>query len=151
MSDDPVSYLPDVNVLVALSLTTHQHHRAAHDFLAGISGTWATCPLTETALLRLLLNPAVTGPTASAPARSSSARRVLDGLSSDPRWRFVPDDTSLSRPRVETTVLLGHNQVTDLHLVNLAARHGLQLATFDARLATWLAPADRRHVTVVPA
>ena len=51
---------------------------------------------------------------------------------------------------VDTSVLVGHQQVTDLHLVNLAARHGGVLATFDATLPTWLAPADRRHVILIP-
>ena len=60
MPDVP-AVLFDVNALVALSLTTHVHHGAAHRYLATIRGGWATCPLTEAALYRLLLNPAVSG------------------------------------------------------------------------------------------
>lgn len=48
------------------------------------------------------------------------------------------------------SVLMGHRQVTDLHLVNLARRHAAQLATFDRTLSTWLAPADRAMVVQIP-
>ena len=44
-----------------------------------------------------------------------------------------------------------HNeQVTDLHLVDLAARARMQLATFDAAIPTWVAPGDRSHVVLIP-
>ena len=111
-----------------------------------MAGQWATCPMTEAALMRLLLNPAVTG-------RARSQREVsaiLAGFAHDPRWRFIPDDSSWRNPLVDTSVLMGHQQVTDLHLVNLAAAHGATLATFDAALTTWLTPADRHHVLVIP-
>lgn len=139
--------LPDVNALVALCLTTHQHHRAAHRFLATVQGAWATCPPTEASLFRLLLNPAVTG--RQRPV--ADVALVVAGLRTDPRWQFLADDSSLAEPMVSTAVLMGHRQVTDLHLVNLAATHEALLATFDAAIPSWLAPADRRHVTVIPA
>ncbi len=137
--------LLDANALVALALTTHQHHRAAHAFLADV-GRWATCPTTESALLRLLLNPAISG----RPVESGEVRAVLTGMRADPRWTFLADDTSLAAAHVDVVVLGGHQQVTDLHLVNLAARHGARLATFDAAIPTWLAPADRGLVRVIP-
>ena len=109
--------LVDVNALVALCLTSHQHHRPAHAFLAGVTGAWATCPVTESALFRLLLNPAVTG----TPRSAGEVAAVVAGLQADPRWRFLPDDSRLGEPLVDLNVLMGHQQVTDLHLVNLAA------------------------------
>ena len=139
--------LVDVNALVALCLTSHQHHRPAHAFLAGVTGAWATCPVTESALFRLLLNPAVTG----TPRSAGEVAAVVAGLQADPRWRFLPDDSRLGEPLVDLNVLMGHQQVTDLHLVNLAASHGAVLATFDAALPQWLAPADRKHVHVIVA
>lgn len=142
---DPRVVLLDVNALVALALTTHQHHRAAHRHLAGVE-QWATCPVTEAALVRLLLNPAVTGRQRGA----DEALAVLVGMRGDRRWTFLGDSTSLADPTVETVVLTGHQQVTDLHLVNLAAHHGAVLATFDAALPTWIAPPDRAHVLVIP-
>ena len=136
----------DVNALVALALTTHQHHRSAHSFLAD-RHAWATCPATESALIRMLLNPLITG----TQRQATEAVSIIEGMRTDPRWRFVSDRTSLADPQVNTSVLMGHRQVTDLHLVNLAACNNVVLATFDAGIVTWLAPHDRRHVVVIPA
>lgn len=101
--------------------------------------------MTESALIGLLLNPRVTGRTFQA----SLVLQIVAGLNSDPRWRWLPDDSSLSRPVIDISRLVGHQQVTDLHLVNLAATAGLTLVTFDARLRDALAPADRRHVRLL--
>ena len=76
---------------------------------------------------------------------------VVAGFRADPRWTLLADHTTLATPHINTAVLMGHQQVTDLHLVNLAASHGTRLATFDATMHTWLAPADRRYVDLIPA
>jgi len=143
---DPRFVLFDVNALVALTLTTHLHHVAAHRFMAQIEGEWATTPMTEAALCRLLLNPAVTG----SPRRAADVTNILRGMRRDARWTFLEDVSTLTEPVIDVTVLAGHQQVTDLHLVNLAASRGGALATFDAGLPQWLAPPDRRHVVVIP-
>lgn len=54
--------LLDVNVLVALFDQGHIHHDPAHKWFARqrLDG-WATCPLTENAVLRILSNPAYSG------------------------------------------------------------------------------------------
>ncbi|MFN8189190.1 MAG: TA system VapC family ribonuclease toxin [Nocardioidaceae bacterium] len=140
------SWLCDVNVLVALTLSTHVHHRAAHAALREHAGTWQTTPITESALVRLLLNPQVTGRTF--PAHEVVA--VVRGLRADPRWRWLADESTLVDPVIDMTVLVGHRQVTDLHLVNLAARSGSLLVTFDAGIVAAVAPADRRHIHVLP-
>lgn len=101
--------------------------------------------MTESALYRLLLNPTVAGRSFTA----ADVTAVLVGIRSDPRWRWLPDDSSLADPVIGTGVLMGHGQVTDLHLVNLAARHHARLVTFDARLLAGLAPPDRRHVQLL--
>ena len=50
--------LLDVNVLVALFQPDHVHHELAHDWFAeNRRAGWATCPITETGLVRLLANP----------------------------------------------------------------------------------------------
>lgn len=138
-------FLLDVNVLVALCLTTHIHHASAHAFLAR-AAAWATTPLTEAALFRLLLNPAVTG----LQTNVADVTSVVGGFRHDPRWHFLVDDSSLAVPVVATRVLTGHQQVTDLHLVNLARNHRRRLATFDRALPGWLTPDDRAWVHVVP-
>ena len=144
-ASDP-TWLCDVNVLVALVLSTHVHHRAAHAALRQHTGGWATTPMTEAALVRLLLNPLVTGRAFGV----TDVLAVLRGVRQDPRWRWLPDASTLADAAIDISVLTGHQQVTDLHLVNLAAVSGVRLATFDAAIPASLAPADRGHVEVLP-
>jgi len=141
---EPSCFLLDANVLVALTSPDHVHHARAHEWFARTS-SWATTPVTESAFLRLMLNPAVAG-AARSPAEVTA---VLDALRSLPGHRFLPDDASLAAPLIDLAGLQGHRQVTDLHLVNVAARHDAALATFDARIRRSLGPADRRHCAVI--
>ena len=54
--------LLDVNVLVALFDPDHIHNEAAHNwFSANRQGGWATCPITENGLVRILANAAYSG------------------------------------------------------------------------------------------
>ena len=137
-------FLLDVNVLVALSLTTHQHHAAATRWF-GQGVTWATTPMTEAAYLRLLTNPRVTGHEIG----GAEVLAALGEMRAVPTHRFLADDSSLAEPHVDTSWLAGPSQVTDFHLLNLAAAHQLRLATFDASFARALAPGDRRHLHVL--
>lgn len=102
--------------------------------------------MTEAALFRLLINPAVAGRSFSA----SDVAHVLAGVRTDPRWRWLPDSSTLADPVIGTATIVGHRQVTDMHLVNLAARNGVVLATFDAGTVEALTSADRRHVRLLP-
>lgn len=135
--------LLDVNVLLALSWDQHIHHQAAHSLFAELDG-WSTCPVTETGLLRLLLTEQVVGRKVS----GGEALGQLDAMRRVPGWSFLEDSTSLAAPIIDTRVLMGRRQVTDLHLVNLAAANESRLATFDAALRDSLVPADRHWVTV---
>lgn len=136
--------LLDVNVLVALALANHVHHRPAHRALSTMT-RWATTPLTEAALLRLLMNPLVAG----LPLSAAQVSATLVAMREHAAWEFLSDNTSLADPQVDLTVLVGHQQVTDVHLVNLAASHDAVLGTFDSGLVAGLAPVDRRHVVVL--
>jgi predicted nucleic acid-binding protein len=50
--------LLDVNVLIALLDRRHVHHDPAHGwFAAAQANGWATCPLTQNAVLRILGQP----------------------------------------------------------------------------------------------
>lgn len=137
--------LPDVNVLLALVAEQHEHHAAAHRWFSAVSA-WATAPVTESGLVRLMLNPAVVG----GQLRGADALEILRRLRAQKRHRFFTDGSTLADPAIDVSALVGHRQVTDLHLVELAASKGATLHTFDARLPAALAPADRRHVALVP-
>lgn len=135
--------LLDVNVLIALSLDTHVHHRAAHRHFSQLS-QWSTCSITEGGLLRALLTEKLTGRTVEGP----EALGQLRAIRAVPGWRFLDDSTSLAAPSIDTRVLAGRRQVTDLQLLNLAAHHGTRLATFDAAMLRVIAPADRDLIEV---
>ena len=137
-------YLLDVNVLLALSLPRHQHHAGATEWFDG-GQQWATTPITETAYLRLMLNPHVVG--YDIPA--SQALAALNAMRQLPGHSFVADMSSLAVPALDVTFLAGTKQVTDFHLVNLAVASSMKFATFDASLSRALAQPDRTHVLVL--
>jgi predicted nucleic acid-binding protein len=124
-------FLLDVNVLLALSLPNHQHHGAATEWFDR-GRQWATTPITETAYLRLLVNPLVVGYDI-APAQAIDALGAMRQLAGH---TFVAS-------------LAGASQVTDHHLINLAAINGLILATFDGSLSRAVSSADRKHIQVL--
>lgn len=135
------TYLLDVNVLIALSVPTHQHHRSASEWL-GHGSAWATTPMTEAAYVRLMSNPRVVGYDVT-PVAAVSALATMRGLSDH---SFIPDTSSLADPLIDVARLTGSKLVTDFHLVNLAASVGAVLTTFDGRLVRALHPDDRDHV-----
>lgn len=135
--------LLDVNVLLALSLEHHIHHHLAHDRFAELE-SWSTCPVTESGLLRLLMTEQVVGRKVT----GSEALAQLDALRRVQGWTFLVDSVSLAESHIDTRVLMGRRQVSELHLVELAASHGVRLATFDASLKTALVPDDQHLVTV---
>lgn len=122
---DEVTLL-DANVLVALADAAHVHHAEAVRWFASSSAPFATCPITQGALLRVLLR-LQTVPDAA------TAARVLAGFTAHPRHRFWAD--SLDCTTLAWKGVLGHRQVTDAYLAALARNHGGKLATFDRGLA----------------
>ena len=137
-------FLLDVNVLLALSLPNHQHHGAATEWFDR-GRQWATTPITETAYLRLLVNPLVVGYDI-APAQAIDALGAMRQLAGH---TFVPDSSTLADAKINVASLAGASQVTDHHLINLAAINGLILATFDGSLSRAVSSADRKHIQVL--
>ncbi len=135
--------LLDINVLVALSWDQHVHHGVAHERFAQLT-EWSTCPVTEAGLVRVLMTESAVGRVVT----GAEALGQLAALRTVTGWGFLHDDASLADSVIDLRVLMGRRQVTDLHLVNLAARNGRKLATFDAGLRDSLVPADRAWVEV---
>ncbi|MCI0357773.1 MAG: PIN domain-containing protein [Planctomycetaceae bacterium] len=129
-----MTYLLDVNVLVALFDSAHVHHEAAHRWFASSAmASWATCPITENGFIRVVSNPAY--PTAIATPEEANAR--LRSFCAGPGHVFWPDELSLmDRGRFDLSRLQGHQQITDVYLAGLAERNGGKLATFDASIPT---------------
>jgi len=119
-----VTVLLDGNVLVALLVDDHVHHIAAETWFAGVSGNFATCPITQGSLSRLLVREGQT---------AALARAVLSRTTASPKHEFWPDDVQYTEVPVEG--LVGHRQVTDAYLAQLARNHRARLATFDRAMA----------------
>jgi toxin-antitoxin system PIN domain toxin len=119
--------LLDVNVLIALFDPDHAQHDAAHAWFGRqrVAG-WATCPLTENAVVRILSNPAY----GASPTSTLELARRLAAFRDSGHHTFWPDDVSLSDARVFDLVV-GHRQITDVYLLALAVAHDGVLATFD--------------------
>ena len=69
-----MTVLLDANVLIALLVDDHVHHAAAENWFAGLDGNFATCPVTQGSLLRLLIREGQ--PTATARAMTRTWRRL---------------------------------------------------------------------------
>lgn len=138
-----MAVLLDVNVLLALSWDRHVHHEPAHRNFAELT-SWSTTPITETGLVRLLMTEAVVGRRVSGQAAIAQLRAVR----AVPGWRWLPDAASPAESSIDDRVLMGRRQVTDLHLVDLAAANGMTLATFDAGIRDSVHPDDRRWIDV---
>lgn len=125
-------YLLDVNVLVALIDPAHVQHDRAHDWFAAKGRkAWATCPLTENGVLRVVGHARYP----NSPGTPAAVADVLSVLLALGGHEFWPDDISLfDSQRIDATRLLESGQVTDTYLLALARGHGGQLATFDRRL-----------------
>lgn len=116
--------LLDANVLIALAVTNHVHHDAAETWLSGTDEGFATCPITQGSLARLLIREGQTAET---------AKTIVKALADDPRHVFWPDGVSYEDVLMNGVV--GHRQVTDAYLAQLARANNGRLATFDQGLA----------------
>lgn len=128
-----MTFLLDVNVLIALIDPGHVQHASAHDWFAreGMSA-WATCPITENGVLRIIGHAKYPNSPGN-PAAVSPLLRTMCSLDGHVFWN---DDISLlDEGKVDTTRLLNSAQTTDSYLLALAKAHGGRLATFDRRLA----------------
>ncbi len=119
-----MNVLLDANVLIGLLVADHVHHPAAEIWLASTTDRFATCPITEGSLMRLLIRQGQTADT---------AQDLLTQVADDPRHEFWPD--AIPYRDVSLKGVIGHRQVTDAYLVQLARERGGRLASFDKGLA----------------
>jgi uncharacterized protein len=119
-----MTVLLDANVLIALLVDEHVHHEAAESWFASITESFATCPITQGSLLRLLVREGQSAVT---------ARQVLAGTTAHPRHEFWPDDVPYTEVPCEG--IIGHRQITDAYLAQLARARGGQVVTFDRGMA----------------
>ncbi len=126
------TYLLDVNVLIALIDPAHVQHDAAHDWFAKQGQkSWATCPLTENGVMRIVGHARYP----NSPGTPAAVAQLMTGLCALPGHVFWPGDISLlDSKKLDVSRLLSSSQVTDSYLLALAIAHDGKLATFDRRL-----------------
>jgi len=130
-----MTYLLDVNVLVAFGLINHSLHVRVTDWiLANGPMVVATCAITELGFVRVIAQTPSYGLTV---AEARSQLQALKGLP-NLTWEFLGDQLDVSQlPRWVKT----GNQTTDGHLIQLATAHNATLATLDAKIpAAFLIP-----------
>ncbi len=122
----PSAWLLDGCVLVALAVASHPNHPRAIRWFDPLHAPFATCSVTEGTLLRLHIQTA----SDSSPAAAWAALR---------HFHLQPDhivwDDAFSYLEINPAGLLGHRQVTDAWLAQLARRRSGRVATLDAAFA----------------
>jgi len=117
-----MKHLLDVNLLIAGIIRTHSQHPSALAWLEGKE--IVLCPIVELGFLRISTNSK-----AAIGLTMDRARAALVIFATERKARRIPDDLPAldSHPGAS-------DQVTDHYLADLAAKHGLKLATLDSRL-----------------
>jgi toxin-antitoxin system PIN domain toxin len=116
--------LLDSNVLIAINVGDHELNRPATAWFTSNDYSFATCAITEGALVRHLMR---------ADWHADDAVNLVALVAESSRHRFWSDD--ISYRDVNMKGVLGHRQVTDAYLAQLARHHRGRLATFDQGLA----------------
>ncbi len=132
------AFLLDVNVLIALVDPAHVQHDEAHDWFSRIGRErFATCPITENGLLRILGHPRYP----NSPGPPGTVVQLLSAIRSLPGHRFWPDGISIAETtHIDHARLTSPARVTDAYLLALARANGGRLATMDRKLATEVVP-----------
>lgn len=144
-----MTYLLDVNVLIALVDPSHVAHDDAHSWFSREGhSSWATCPITENGVVRILGNPKYP----NSPGSPAVVARIIEQLRALPGHCFWTGDFSLvASDAVDASRILTSAQVTDTYLLALAKLRGGKLATFDRRLSVDAVKNGKAALHLIPA
>ena len=127
--------LPDVNVWVALTDTTHVHNRRATSYWnTGRSNRLAFCGITRAGMLRIMTNSKAM---AGNPFDLADAWRRYRSFADLPEVDFLPEsrhgETEVGRWSLGAG--FPHRLWTDAWIAALALEHGCRVVSFDADFA----------------
>lgn len=127
-------YLLDVNVLIALIDPAHVQHDEVHAWFGRVGHkSFATCPIGENGLLRIVGHPKYP----NSPGPPSAVAGALAAIRALPGHAFWPDSISLMNVGfADASLLSSHSRVTDSYLLALARANSGKLATLDRKLST---------------
>lgn len=107
--------LPDINVLIALFDSRHVHHESAQAWYAALTGSWATCPITENGFLRIVSNQNYLNLRLSLPELAAGLRELMSN--SHDHHIFLHDNISLcDKSLFDLDKVQGFRQLTDIYL-----------------------------------
>jgi len=143
-----MTFLLDVNVLIALIDPGHVAHDDAHLwFEAEGSAAWATCPMTENSVIRIVGNPKYP----NSPGSPAIVAGMMGKLRSLPGHSFWAEDFSLvDSDSIDPEKILVPGQVTDTYLLGLAKARGGRLASFDRKLSAAAVKGGRSSLFLIP-
>jgi toxin-antitoxin system PIN domain toxin len=144
-----VRALLDINVLIALLDADHVFHERAHTWWAeNAEQGWASCPLTENGVVRVMSNPGYSKKLRLIPW---DLVRRLDSFAARSDHEFWADNLSLrDKAHFVAERIHGSRQVTDVYLLGLAASHQARLVSFDESIPVSVAPhAKPRNLVVI--
>lgn len=120
--------LLDVNALIALFDVDHAHHARAKLWLdANIQFGWATCPITQNGMIRIMSQRGY--PRAS--TTHDMALRLREATAA-PTHTFICDDISFTDAiRVHADGVLTAASTTNIYLLALAVSHNARFVTFN--------------------
>ncbi|TIS53521.1 TA system VapC family ribonuclease toxin [Mesorhizobium sp.] len=144
-----MTFLLDVNVLIALIDPGHVAHDDAHGwFEATGHAAWATCPVTENGVIRIVGNPKYP----NCPGSPAVVAQIVAKLRALPGHSFWPDDVSLvGSGDIDAAKILTSAQVTDTYLLALAKAHSGHLASFDRKLSAAAVKGGKSALHMIPA
>jgi toxin-antitoxin system PIN domain toxin len=123
-------YLLDINVLIALLDPDHAFHDRAHEWWSREDDrSWASCPLTENGLIRIMASPKYPSADPFTVAELAASLRTFIANTNHAFWPdaiSVTDTARFQHPRI-----LSSRHLTDLYLLALAHENKGCLATFD--------------------
>jgi uncharacterized protein len=120
-----VTVLLDANVVIALTVVDHVHHDIVKPWFERLETPFATCAITETALMRFLVRSDIA---------ASTAFDVVDSLRSHLLHEYWEKAPTFDRQSMQGVV--GHRQITDAYLAHLArSQPSGRLVTLDRGLS----------------
>jgi len=140
--------LLDINVLIALMDPDHAFHARAHEWWRQEARPWASCPLTENGLVRIMASTAYSKNTHFT-VQDVASRFGIFATTSD--HTFWPDSLTLGDESIfHHPSILSSKYLTNLYLLGLAAANDGCLVTFDQHIPiTAVTIANSSHLKVI--
>ncbi len=140
--------LLDINVLIALLDPDHAFHARAHAWWRKEKPAWASCPLTENGVVRIMSSLSYSK---ARPFTVAELAHQLQIFSASTKHAFWPDSLSVrDRSAFHHERVLTSRHLTDVYLLALALENKGRFVTFDQGIPlAAVVNATPRHLLVL--